>query len=77
MWAYYLFCNLDQSQSKVARHEALSESIQERILDLEAASHIANFDENGFKVGMRFDSFHHQAKYQISDGGLLSSFLML
>lgn len=58
-WAFYLFRNLDQVHIKVARHEGLSEeAIRERMSDLEATSYIAKLDEEGFKIGTRFQSFH-------------------
>lgn len=62
----------------MARHEGLSdEAIRERISNLKAISYVAESDENGFKVGIQFKSFHYQAKYQVFDRGLLASFLML
>lgn len=62
--ACYLFHNLDQSQTKVTRHEVLNDdAIQERILDLGAVSHIVEPDKDGLKMGTQFERFHYQAKY--------------
>lgn len=73
-----MFCNLDQAHVKVARNDGLSdEAIQERILNLEATSCITKSDEDRFKAGTQFKSFHYQARHRVSDRGLIARFLML
>lgn len=56
--ACYLFHNLDQSQTKVTRHEVLNDdAIQERILDLGAVSHIVEPDKDGLKMAHSLRDF--------------------
>lgn len=52
------------------------EAIRERISDLGLTSYVAESNEDEFKAGMQFESFHCQAKYRVSNRELVG-FLML
>jgi len=75
--ANYLFQGLGEKSGSVTRLAASTNAkIAERISEL-VTSYRTESNEDIFKHGTIFDSFHHHVKTPISDRALLAGFLML
>lgn len=64
MWASYLFRNLNGSLGGFTSHKAANkDEIERRIAETWDESYTVEFDEDGFKDGIVFRSFHYQARF--------------
>lgn len=71
-WADYLFPNFIEDNSDFSCLLVISEKeIEERISCFDMNAYVTESNEDVFKAGISFDSFHYQAKYWLSDSALL------
>ena len=76
-WVSYLFNDINDKSNPVTRlAPSADEEIVKRI-HASTSSYMIESNEDTFKPGTVFESFHHQAKIPISDQALLARFLTL
>ena len=73
----YLFQGLNDKTGPVTRFAPSTDTEIEERISASTSSYTTKSNEDTFKPGMVFESFHHQARFPISDRALLAGFLMI
>lgn len=77
-WANYLFLNFDSDTPYFSYLPFIfDKEVEEKITQFRTHSYVTDSDEDVFKAGTSFVSFHYQAKHRLSNSALLTGFLML
>lgn len=71
----YLFLNLFSDDKELSTLSICTDvEIEERIASFGTQAYITGSNEDVFKVGTSYESFHYQAKYPLSNMTLLAGF---